>query len=71
MGTLNFPPIPGPIHMARIAIWLSETAAVPTQQMDLELGVNLTAGDTTSVNYSLNFEEPFTRFPIRGFQSSP
>jgi len=70
MGTLNFPPLPGPIHLARLAIWSSETTAVPTQRMDLELGVNLTAGDTPSVNYSLNFEEPFIRFPIRGFQSS-
>lgn len=69
-GTFNFPPLPGPIHLARIALWSSETAAMSSQQVTLELGVNLLAGDTPSVNYSLNFEEPFTRFPIRGFQSS-
>lgn len=69
-GTFNFPPLPGPIHLARIALWSSETAAMSSQQVTLELGVNLLAGDTPSVNYSLNFEEPFTIFPIRGFQSS-
>lgn len=69
-GTFNFPPLPGPIHLARIALWSSETAAMSSQQVTLELGVNLLAGDTPSVNYNLNFEEPFTRFPIRGFQSS-
>lgn len=70
MGTFNFPPLPGPLHLARMALWTSETAAVPSQVVTLEFGVNLSAGDTASVNYNLNFEEPFTRFPIRGFQSS-
>jgi hypothetical protein len=69
-GTFNFPPLPGPTHIARIALWSSETAEEPSQQVTLELGVNLLAGDTPSVSYNLNFEEPFTRIPIRGFQSS-
>lgn len=69
-GTFNFPPLPGPIHIARMALWKSETADEPSQQVTLELGFSLLAGDTPSVNYSLNFEEPFTRIPIRGFQSS-
>jgi hypothetical protein len=55
-GSISFPPVSGPIHIARLAIWMAETAAVPVRFIDLELGINLMAGDTPRVNYSMNLE---------------
>lgn len=70
MGTFTFPPVSGPISIARMALWGSEIATVPLRHVSLEIGVNLLPGDVPSLNYSIGFEEPFTTRPIRGLQSS-
>ena len=69
-GTFIFPPVAGPIHIARMALWISETAEVPSRHVALELGVSLLAGDTPRVTYNIDLDAPFTTRPIRGFQSS-
>jgi hypothetical protein len=70
VGTFTFPPVSGPMHIARMALWGSEVATVAIRHVSLEVGVNLLPGDSPNLNYRIGFEEPFTTVPIRGFQSS-
>jgi hypothetical protein len=55
MGTCTFPSVTGTTHIAWMALWDPQLPEVPIRQVPLELGGNLSAGDTPIVNYRIEF----------------